>query len=66
MAARAPATQPTWVCTSNGHRISPVPVARAYRESVYWTVIVPFMPIAMCGVQLYSYLPGFTFANEIV
>ena len=32
----------------------------------YWTVIVPFMFIARCGVQWYSYLPGGTFANEIV
>lgn len=32
----------------------------------YWTVIVPFIPIARCGVQWYGYDPGLTFANEMV
>ena len=30
----------------------------------YWTVMVPFMFIATCGVQLNSYLPAGIFANE--
>ena len=33
---------------------------------IYWTVIVPFMPRARCGVQLKAYFPGFTPANETV
>ena len=32
----------------------------------YWTVMTPFIPIARCGVQWKLYLPGFTFASEIV
>lgn len=32
----------------------------------YWTVIEPFMFIARCGVQMYSYLPAATLAKETV
>ena len=32
----------------------------------YWTVMVPFMFIARCGVQKNGYAPGLTFAKEIV
>ena len=35
------------------------------RRRAYWTVIVPFMPIARCGVQWNGYAPGFTPPNEM-
>ena len=36
------------------------------RGENYWTVMVPFMPIARCGVQWNGYCPGLMLANEIV
>ena len=35
------------------------------RDRSYWTVIVPFMFIARCGVQWNVYLPGLTPPNEM-
>lgn len=45
-------------------RQPPRGVATAIRT--YWTVILPFMFIARCGVQWKSYEPAGTPANEIV
>ena len=39
---------------------------RNARQLAYWTVIVPFIPIARWGVQWNGYWPGLTFASEIV
>lgn len=50
---------------ADGPRIAPGP-ALPCDDPAYWTVMVPFMFIAMCGVQWYGYWPGGTFANEIV
>jgi hypothetical protein len=36
------------------------------RGQNYWTVTVPFMFKAACGVQMLSYLPGGIFAKETV
>jgi hypothetical protein len=49
-------------------RYSPTIARRNERAPAfaYWTVIVPFIPIARCGVQWNGYWPGFTLANEIV
>ena len=35
-------------------------------DPAYWTVIVPFIPIAACGVQSKSYLPAGILAKETV
>ena len=49
--------------------LSPLPSARCTApsgEENYWTVMVPFIPIARCGVQWNGYCPGLMLANEIV
>lgn len=45
-------------------RIQPTPKRRT--AFAYWTSMTPFMPIARCGVQWKSYLPGFTLPSERV
>src|SRR5512138_3132705 len=41
------------------------PLRTQLDHGTYWTVTLPFMPIARCGVQWNSYFPGFTPPNEI-
>ena len=45
-------------------RIHPVVLRRRAVVPDYWTVTEPFMFIAACGVQMKSYLPAGTLANE--
>src|SRR6478672_10508471 len=49
-----------------GHHERPPRRVVRWNGQAYWTVIVPFMPIAACGVQSKSYLPAGILAKDTV